>query len=84
MSYRDPKGRFIPRVIKAQDAIDRNLGENYKISDNYKGKPENAVVKLINDNPHWVGKFAPKNEPQYPKHPSHKPNFTTVDGKYNK
>ena len=82
MSYRDQNGRFIPREMNAQEALDKNLGPNYMISDNYEGEPINGRGTLINDNPYWVGQFAPKNEPEFPKNPGHKPNFETVKEKF--
>jgi hypothetical protein len=81
--YRDAKGRFIPRMMKAEDALEKDIGDKYVVSDNYEGKPSNAVGKLIEQNPHWKGKFEPKKETNYPQ-TGEKPIFKKVDEKFDK
>ena len=45
--YRNSKGRFLPRTMKAEDDLKKDIGDKYVVSDNYKGKPNNAVGKRV-------------------------------------
>ena len=80
--YRDSQGRFIPKYMPAAEANDKGLGDKYKVSDNYKGKPDNAIAKRIGENPYE--KTGEDTAHPSHTHTGHKPNMTTAAEKFGK
>ena len=81
--YQGSDGKFLPKFMNAQEAMDKGVGNKYAVAGQYKGGPHNAQASLKSPNPMMIPMSGRRLASEVPYKPieAHS-NLVTVDRKF--